>query len=44
MAVSPHHPLSYFAVNVAMQRLFEEQNIGECQIYVCKQITVGQTN
>ena len=27
MAVSPHHPLTYFAVNVAMQRLFEENNI-----------------
>jgi hypothetical protein len=27
MAVAPHHPLSFFAVNVAMQRLYQENNI-----------------
>jgi len=27
IAISPHHPLMYFAVNIAMARLFEEKNI-----------------
>lgn len=27
IAISPHHPLTFFAVNTALQRLYEEQNI-----------------
>ena len=27
MALAPHHPLAYFSINVAMQRLYEERNI-----------------